>query len=193
MANRGHTFAIDEYYHCYNRGTDKRNIFIDKQDFSYFLKSLVAYNSIVAMGKLRLYEKKVADKKLVEIISYCLLPNHYHLVLRESTENGISEFIKRVGGGYTMYFNEKYERNGVLFQGSFKSKHIEIDQDLRQVIAYVTYNNVVHNIDNTDLYRSWLNTTSDIMRGGTSHLVATKNTMIEVASIIKKSRLSFDS
>lgn len=191
MANRNHVFAVDEHYHCYNRGTDKRTIFEDAQDFEYFKKSLRAYNTTLVLGKLRLYDSEVSEKdKLVEILSFCLLPNHYHIVLCEKVEHGISKFMQRVGVGYTMYFNEKNQRSGGLFQGTYKSKHVESDQDLRQVISYVTYNNVVHNISDTSLFRSELNENADIVRGLTSNGLIPSN-MSEIADIIKMQRLSF--
>lgn len=191
MTNRNHAFEIEEYYHCFNRGTEKRNIFLDAQDYNYFLKSLDAYNSKIVRGKLRLYPTVMVDKKVVEIITYCILPNHYHLVLKELVENGISFFMKRVGVGYTMYFNKKYRRSGVLFQGKFKSKHIPTDQDLRQVVAYVTNNFQVHGISNSKLYRSKLNHDSDIVRGWTSDNTM-KNNISEIVKIIKELRQAFD-
>jgi REP element-mobilizing transposase RayT len=185
MANRNHKFAPGEYYHCYNRGTDKRTVFEDTQDYSYFLKSLKAYNSTLVLGKLRLLdEMSPSDTKIVEIVSFCLLPNHFHLLLKEEVENGISNFMQRVGVGYTMYFNEKNKRSGGLFQGTYKSKHLESDQDFQQVLSYVTYNNVIHDIRDVKLYRSGLNKNSDIMRGLTSNIT-------EIAQIIKERRLSF--
>ncbi len=191
MASRNHAFEIDEYYHCYNRGTEKRVIFNDPQDYSYFLSSLRAYNSKIIRGKLHLYPADMSDEKVVEIVSYCILPNHYHLVLKELVENGISYFMKRVGVGYTMYFNKKYKRSGVLFQGKFKSKYIPSDQDLRQVVSYVTNNFQIHNISDSKLYRSKLNQESDIIRGWTSDNM-TYNDMSEIVEIIKELRLSFD-
>lgn len=192
MANRNHQFEIDEYYHCFNRGTDKRVIYVDGNDYSYFLRSIDAYNSTEVYGKLRLHQNVPTEQRIVEVISYNLLPNHFHIVLKELTEHGISKFMQRVGVGYTMYFNEKYKRSGALFQGAFKSKHVSDDQNLRQVIAYVTFNHLVHNTFNATLFRSWLNTESDIVRGRTSNLLLQPNDMIEIVEIIKEQRLSFD-
>jgi putative transposase len=163
MASRNHQFEVDEYYHCYNRGAEKRTIFEDTYDYSYFLESLRAYNSNEVLGKMRLYKDADLGPKIVDIVSFCLLPNHYHLILEERTENGISNFMKRVAGGYTMYFNEKYEHSGVVFQGSFKSKHVETDQDLKQLISYVTLNNLVHNITDPLLFRSSASDNKDLV------------------------------
>ncbi len=190
MAVRNHTFAVGEYYHCYNRGTDKRVVFDDAQDYSYFIKSLEAYNSTTVLGKLRLQDKSTANQKIVEVVSYCLLPNHFHLILKEIVQGGTSKLLQRVGIGYTLYYNQKNKRSGVLFQGVFKSKHIHNDQDLRQVIAYVNYNNIIHNITNTSLYRSFLNKKSQIVRDFDSNLIG-KEKLIEIVEIIKLQRLSF--
>lgn len=193
MARRNHEFAIDEYYHCYNRGTDKRVVFIDAQDFNYFIKSIQAYNSIEGLGKLRLYDS-VSDNpndQLVELVSYNLLPNHFHILMKERVELGISKFMQRLGIGYTLYFNKKYIRSGGLFQGAFKSKHIETDQDLRQVLAYVNYNYKIHNVTDENLYRTFLNDTADIVRDPNSNLSDSVN-LLEVIEIIKLQRLAFD-
>jgi REP element-mobilizing transposase RayT len=191
MARRDHSFAINEYYHCYNRGTDKREVFLDPQDFSYYLKSLKAYNDTNAYGKLRLHDENATGKKIVEIVTYSLLPNHFHLVLRQLEENGVSKFLQRVGIGYSMYFNLKYKRSGSLFQGTFKSRHIPTDQDLRQVIAYVYHNNLIHNITNPMKFRSNINQNTQIIRDLNSNNKDIGN-LAEIAEIIKQQRLAFD-
>ncbi|MBU1956357.1 transposase, partial [Patescibacteria group bacterium] len=88
---------------------------------------------------------KLVSKPLVEFVCYCLNSNHYHFVLKQLVDGGISEFMKRMGG-YTSYFNEKYKRSGVLFQGIFKSKHIESNEYLLHISAYVNLNNEVHQL-----------------------------------------------
>jgi REP element-mobilizing transposase RayT len=191
MGNRLHLFSIDEYYHCYNRGVDKRIVFNDAQDFNYFIKSLTVYNSHLSLGKLRLYSSLPPKDGLVDVVAYCLLPNHFHLILKERSEKGISNFMKKVGTGYSMYFNKKYKRSGALFQGVFKSKFIKSDQDLRQLIAYVSNNNIVHDIADVKKYRSMLNKDLSIVRGFTSNKNNDKN-MKEIVQIIKELRQSFD-
>jgi REP element-mobilizing transposase RayT len=170
MGNRKHQIAVGEHYHCFNRGVEKRNIFCDQQDYVYFLKSLRAYNTEETMGKLRLYENKASKNPPVTILSYCLLPNHYHLLLRSNLNNGVAKYLQRVSGGYTLYFNNKYNRSGSLFQGTYKSTHIETDQDLRQLLAYVNFNFKIHNLTDPSLYRHSLNTSDALVRGLTSNL-----------------------
>jgi len=186
MPIRKFTFAPGEYYHCYNRGVDKRVIFTDSDDYSYFLRSLRAYNTSKVSGKLRLNENREAVDPPVTILAYCLLPNHFHLLLRCNTEAGIGKYLQRVSGGYTMYFNQKDSRSGSLFQGKFKASHIESDQDLRQTLAYVAHNHLVHNISDPALYRSSINTRDTLVRGLASNF--TSNFQVEVVDIIKTMR-----
>ncbi|KKQ35700.1 MAG: hypothetical protein US50_C0007G0008 [Candidatus Nomurabacteria bacterium GW2011_GWB1_37_5] len=143
----------ENFYHIYNRGTDKRTIFQDKEDINRFIESVIEFNTIEPTGGLFLLsyvEKKKAknpEDNLVEIVAYCLNPNHFHLILYQKKDGGISEFMKRLGGGYTNYFNDKNKRNGVLFQGKFKSAHINSDNDLINLSVYVNLNYKVHKID----------------------------------------------
>lgn len=148
------SFTNDEYYHVFNRGVDKRDVFCDEFDYYRFLKSLKEFNQLDPVVSLyirdRLRNSGVAvgslqNEKLVDIISYCLIPNHFHLILKQLRTGGISEFIKRIGTGYTGYFNHKYERSGVLFQGKFKAVHIKSQDKLLFLSAYVNGNYIVHN------------------------------------------------
>ncbi len=133
-----------EYYHLYNRGVDKRTIFQDYSDLSRFFESINEFNFVEPIGSIFLNsfnKNRKNGKKLIEIVCYCLNPNHYHFVCRQLVENGISEFMKRLSGGYTQYFNNRHKRGGALFQGRFKSSHIDSDSYLRHVSAYVNLNN----------------------------------------------------
>jgi putative transposase len=135
-------FAAEEFYHVYNRGTEKRNIFSEENDYARFLESMSEFNSLEPIGSLfeNSFRKKhqlggstskdqATDKRLVNIVAYCLNPNHYHLLLQQVADKGIEKFMQRMGTGYTMYFNNKYERTG-LFQGRFKAVHIENNDQL---------------------------------------------------------------
>ena len=128
-----------EIYHVLNRGVDKRTIFEDKQDYFRFIHDLYEFNDqerselnyykfrdYGANGKIAKAEKK--DKKLlVDILAFCLMPNHYHLMLSPRVEKGIPQFMQKIGMGYSKYFNQKYKREGTLFQG--RHKHILISND----------------------------------------------------------------
>lgn len=141
--------ANGEFYHIYNRGVDKRQVFLDLEDLGRFLQSMQEFNSEKPIGSL--YENSFhallggETAKLVDIVCYCLNPNHFHFVLRQKTDGGISEFMKRLGG-YTWYFNRKYQRSGSLFQGAFKAKHVNSNEYLLHVSSYVNLNNRVHKL-----------------------------------------------
>lgn len=141
--------ATGETYHLFNRGVDKRKIFLDKSDYRRFLACVYNFNSVESVGSLyELRYKKSQNKTpnpLVQIHAYCILSNHFHLIVTQNVENGISEYMKRLGGGYTNYFNEKYHRSGSLFQGAFKRVHVQTNDQLLYLAAYVNLNNVVHN------------------------------------------------
>ena len=136
----------------FNRGVDKRVIFTNRYDMDRFFKSLIEFNVIDPIGSL--YENShkkcggstaTLSEKLVNIIVYCLNPNHYHLILEQLVDGGISEFMKRIGG-YTWYFNNKYERSGALFQGRFKAIHIDSNEYLLHAGSYVNLNDRVHQL-----------------------------------------------
>lgn len=153
MANRKVSLATGEHYHIYNRGVDKRIIFVDKYDIQRFLKSMVEFNAVDPIGSLYLSslsqlrgETPQFSKKLVNVIAYCLNPNHFHLILEQLVDGGISEYMKRLAGGYTGFFNQKYERSGSLFQGVFKDAHIDSDEYLLHASAYVNLNDRVHQL-----------------------------------------------
>ena len=153
-------FANNEYYHIYNRGVDKREIFCEEKDYLRFLKSIREFNDNTGYFQ-RDYEKrtKLTGQKsdfrylksdfeqLVEIICYCLNPNHYHFILKQLAENGITLFMRKLGTGYTNYFNKKYNRSGSLFQGKFKSVHIDSNEYLLWLSGYVNGNIEIHGID----------------------------------------------
>lgn len=153
MSTRKTSFANGEFYHIFNRGVDKRIIFADKNDTDRFFKSLIEFNVVDPIGSLYENSRKqdggetaTLGERLVNIITYCLNPNHYHLILEQLVDGGISEFMKRLGG-YTWYFNNKYERSGSLFQGVFKSVHIDSNEYLLHVSAYTNLNDRVHKLD----------------------------------------------
>jgi len=98
--------------------------------------------SNIYQGKTLVDVMATVERKetLVDIGAYCLMSNHYHLLLREHDPGGITSFMRRVGTGYAMYFNIKYERSGSLFQGAFKSKRIVSDQNFNRVVSYIHAN-----------------------------------------------------
>lgn len=145
---RSLTFAPNEFYHIYNRGTEKRNIFSSHTDYDRFLALLYLANQSNAVhlqiqGRtLKELSGERTGEPLIEIAAYCLMPNHFHLLVRELQEGGVSKFMQKLMTGYTMYFNKKHERSGSLFQGKFKATHVADDRYLRYLISYIHLNPV---------------------------------------------------
>ena len=143
------TFSFEEFYHVYNRGTEKRIIFLDEYDYNRFTLLLYLCNSTdrVDLGDLfrqglslsEIFNEDRTDT-LVDIGAWCLMPNHFHLLIREKTESGISTFMKKLLTSYSMYFNKKYHRTGSLFEGPFKAKHLDYDQYLKYQFTYIHLN-----------------------------------------------------
>lgn len=149
-------FVKGNYYHIFNRGVEKRIIFNNDRDKWRFLQGLFLFNnkdssfSVLFQiekenkGKINFtLLKEFIDsqqknrKPLVRIMADCLMPNHYHLLVEEIEDNGISRFMHKLGIGYSKYFNKKYERVGSLFQGTFKAVPIEKDLYLKYLLIYI--------------------------------------------------------
>ena len=121
----------NQIYHVYNRGVEKRNIFNDPSDYLRFLHDIFEFNdenpslNVLYFFNSRsmevrpqyIGEERHTRKPLVEILAFTLMPNHFHFLVRQKSKNGITKFLQKLGTGYTMYFNKKYERVGCLFQG----------------------------------------------------------------------------
>jgi len=155
-------FAQGEYYHIFNRGVDKRAIFLDLEDFQRFLRSMKEFNNTQTIGSIYYNQfsknklrNSVPKTKLVNFICYCLNPNHYHFILEQLINKGIEKFMHKLGVGYTNFFNKRYKRSGSLFQGAFKAVHINSDEYLLHLSAYVNLNNKVHQFENRVFKSSW--------------------------------------
>jgi len=138
-------FVNYHFYHIYNRGVDKRKIFEEEQDYVRFIHSLFEFNDrYPALPFSQVYKKgrKRERELLVNIICFCLMPNHFHLILEQLVEGGITKFMQKLGTGYTMYFNEKYKRSGALFESRFKAILIENDEYLLHLSRYIHLNPV---------------------------------------------------
>jgi putative transposase len=150
-------FQIGGVYHIVNRGYDRRNIFLDKGDYMRFIESLFYFNTTGDVkvrdmrqtkytGQTCVFMRSVKAQKnwkpIVEILAFTLMPNHYHLIIREIITGGISNFMQKLGTGYTAYFNTKYDRVGVggIFQARYKHVCIENDSQLATVFTYVHTN-----------------------------------------------------
>jgi putative transposase len=154
VANRA-PIITEEWYHCYNRGVDKRTVFEGEDDCERFLMLLYLCNDrdrnthvidlelrhATLAGLLR-YRSFERGAPLVDIGAYALMDNHLHLIVRQLTDRSVAQFMQRVFTGYTMYFNKKYERSGALFAGSYKSKHLNTDEYFKHALQYVLLNPV---------------------------------------------------
>ncbi len=131
----------------FNRGVEKRRIFMDEQDYNIFLYYLFIYVAPLdeILKKYPLLSLRLQGKNLsgeIEIASYCLMPNHFHLLLKQNKKDSISKFIKQLTNAYTLYFNQKYKRVGGLMQGRFKAVDIDNDDLLIHVSRYIHLNPV---------------------------------------------------
>ncbi len=137
-----------QIYHIYNRGVEKRRIFENRRTYNRFLQAIKYYQregpkpKFSNFVKYKLFEPN-PNKKIVEIISYCLMPNHFHFLLKQVRENGISEFISKLTNSYTKYYNTKFARVGPLLQGQFKAVLVESDEQFLHVSRYIHLNPLV--------------------------------------------------
>jgi putative transposase len=144
--------AEGENYHVFNRGAHKQVIFTCPEDYDRFQILLYLLNTKVPIvmrdilpnyhGRSldNIFIEEPSDRSLVDILGYALMPNHFHLIIRQKSADGISRFMRKLCTAYSMYFNEKYEHSGVLFQGRYKANHIDNDAYFRYIFAYVHLN-----------------------------------------------------
>lgn len=147
-----------EFYHVFNRGLERRPTFTDKREFSRACNLIkfyrhteipVRYSKIIEQPveiREKMLEELYKSERLVDIICYCLMPNHFHFLLKQLSDNGIAKFISNFTNAYTKYFNTKNERSGPLFQGTFKAVHVESDEQLIHLSRYIHLNPVVSGI-----------------------------------------------
>lgn len=148
-------FVPENIYHIYNRGVEKRDIFLKDNDKWRFLQGLALFNDEKTSSNIlwQLEKKRggvtlkvlkeffinsISERNnLIRILAYCLMPNHFHLLIEEVKQTGISRFMHKLGVGYTGYFNKKYERDGALFQGTFKATVISKEDYLKYLLIYI--------------------------------------------------------
>ncbi len=154
-------FVNNEFYHIYNRGVEKRDIFQERIDYIRFINDMYEFNdaNFVAGSNIRFScrrpkgatEKEIdltfvkeknrkPRKLLIDILAFCLMPNHFHLILRQRIDGGIIKFMHKIGSGYASCFNLKNKRVGPLFQGPFKAKHINKQNYFDYLLFYLHFN-----------------------------------------------------
>ena len=147
MAYRRVEFSHNEWYDCYTRSIDKRTVFNSAEDYERFLQALYICNGSSTPRRGTLYRPSHGDfftlkcgKPLVAVAAYCIMPNHFHLLLREITDDGISAFMQKLGTSFSMYFNVKHNHVGNVFVKPFRSIHIDEDSYLQRVAQYIHLN-----------------------------------------------------
>jgi putative transposase len=144
---RKDSFAVGEWYHCYNRSIEGRSAFVDSRDYYRFLELLYLANDELPLRRddigVRPLEEILSiprGKRLVAVGAFGLMPDHFHLVLKEVVDGGITTFMRKIGTAYTLYFNSRHERRGNLFLKPFQSLHVSPDHRLQHLISYVHCN-----------------------------------------------------
>ncbi len=152
MPYRKTHFINEHFYHALNRGIGKKLIFktnndyqraLQITDFYRFSKPTLKFSSFLrlsAKDKSAFFKNLYKSTPLIEIISYCFMPNHTHFLLRQTLDNGISKFMANWQNSYARYFNTKYSQKGYLFESSFKAKYIETEEQLWHVSRYIHLN-----------------------------------------------------
>jgi putative transposase len=139
---------MTDLFHVLNRGVDKRTIFADDRDHMRFMQSLRLFNDTSTVrniarrtdGASNLRGRTDDLRRLVDIHGWCLMRNHYHLLLSERVDGGLTKFIMRLNVGYAKYFNKRYDRSGTLFQGRSKKIHIDSDGYFLHILHYIHLN-----------------------------------------------------
>lgn len=152
MPGRPTPLITDQIYHVFNRGINRQPTFTSKPEFQRATQAINFYRYASQKVKLSTFlridqkrQKKILDildenSKLVEILGYCLMPNHFHFLLKQSQNNGISKFMSNFQNSYTRYFNVLHKRDGALFLDQFKAVRIEVDEQLIHVSRYIHLN-----------------------------------------------------
>ena len=159
MPSRIFPFVNGQYYHIYNRGVEKRTIFENNRDYGRFLETMNYYQFSGPKPRFSKFLisqlfNPLINRKIVEIICYCLMPNHFHLLIKQSQDGGISEFLSKLSNSYTKYYNIKHSRVGPLLQGEFKAVMIESNEQLIHVSRYIHLNPLIaYIVKDLDFYQ----------------------------------------
>lgn len=139
--------AEEEYYHVYNRGVEQRDIFLEPRDYERFIFYLFACNDLHPLLNSKFHYRGLASLRrwkprtsLVDLLCFCLMPNHFHLLIRQIRAHGIALFLQKLGTAYAMYFNVKYTHSGRLFQGPYQSIHVARDEYFFPLTRYIHLN-----------------------------------------------------
>jgi putative transposase len=131
------------FYHVFNRGVEKRAIFLDERDykvFLYYLKVFLTPLDLLDKDEPFHYKFRRNYADSVKLVCFCLMPNHFHLMLQQLEDNGVADFMRSLSNAYTRYFNERYQRVGSLFQGRFKASRIQSESYYLYISHYIHSN-----------------------------------------------------
>ncbi|MDE1924732.1 MAG: transposase [Patescibacteria group bacterium] len=149
-----------DIYHVFNRGVEKRRLFMDGRDYARFVHDLYEFNDVKPADNVRHHQRNTdlrnpyfEREKIVDLHGWCLMKNHYHLLVSERVEGGLTLFLRKLNVGYANYFNERYKRSGTLFQGRTKKKLIDEDAYFLYILHYIHLNPLDYFNDS----RSWRN------------------------------------
>lgn len=140
------TYEEGGFYHIYNRGVAGQKIFLVKQDYEVFLRFLKEYLLPEGHVDLKQLRKINPDRRPINcsddtlLLAYCLMPNHFHLLIKNLTERGMERLMRALTLNYGMYFNKRYNRVGHVFQGTYRAVKIESDEQLLYVSKYIHSN-----------------------------------------------------
>jgi len=139
-------FVPEEFYHIYNRGNSRQTIYHTKDDHNRFVTLLYVANGTESFDFREIDTDSIFEyergEQQVSIGAYCLMPNHFHILLTPLVEEGVTLFMRKLTVGYSMYFNKKHHRTGSLFEGRFKSEHVDSDNYLKYLFSYIHLNPV---------------------------------------------------
>ena len=140
-------YAPDSYYHVYNRGVAKQDIFLDEQDYKTFLSYLKLYLTSIDLQGQSLKSLKISPSRQLKnysqelkLLAYCLMPNHFHLFVFQKEDKSMADFLRSLGTKYSMYFNKKYKRVGHVFQGRYKGVMITNENQFIYLSKYIHRN-----------------------------------------------------
>ncbi|MBI4067153.1 transposase [Candidatus Gottesmanbacteria bacterium] len=153
MPRRRVIFAAGEFYHIYNRSTNKAPIFRGKRECDIFLDAVRFYLQPKPPTKFSIYRKSRQsfkldlDQNIVTIVNYCVMPSHFHFTLRQERDRGIQQFIQRLSNSFAHYFSVKYKKRGHIFEDKFKAVHVETQEQLVHLSRYIHLNPVTSYIE----------------------------------------------
>ena len=190
--NRKIVFQNDCLYHIFNRGIERRSMFQGINDLNRAMELISFYNhktipirysqflQLSVENRKEMLKRFSKSERLVDILAFCLMPNHFHFLFRQKTDNGISIFISNFTNSFTKYFNTKYQRIGPLFEGIFKAVFIESDEQLIHLTRCIHLNPVVSSIikDNDLVKYKWSSYSDYLFQNNESKVIVDKDTVL---------------